>query len=81
MLDDKGAFYNDSESDDSDNDDDNYNENNEQQQLPEYFVNNCYKIVSSILLQEKINNFDACKHCSGILLLVDDVTSRHGFWN
>ena len=35
FLDDKGVFYNGSESDDSDNDDENYNENNEQQQLSE----------------------------------------------
>ena len=37
FLDDKGAFYNSSESDDSDNDNDNYNENKEQQQLSESF--------------------------------------------
>ena len=56
LLDNKGRFYNGSESDDSDNDDEIY-ENNEQQQLSEGFANNCYKIVSSILLQELINNF------------------------
>ena len=37
FLDSKGAFYNGNE---SDND-----KNNEQQQLPEGFVNSCYKIV------------------------------------
>ena len=56
LLDNKGRFYNGSESDDSDNDDE-ICENNEQQQLSEGFANNCYKIVSSILLQELINNF------------------------
>ena len=53
----KGGFYNGSESDGSDNDDEIYNENNEQQQLSEGFANNCYKIVSPILLQELINDF------------------------
>ena len=82
LLDDKGAFYNCSESDDKDNDDhDNYNENNEQQQLSEVFVNNCCKIVSPILLQKLINEFVVCKHCSGTLLLVEDVTSSHVFGN
>ena len=56
LLDNKGRFYNGSESDDSDNDDE-ICENNEQQQLSEGFANNSYKIVSSILLQELINNF------------------------
>ena len=41
FLDNKGAFYNVSESDDSDNDDENYHENNEQQQLYEGLVNSC----------------------------------------
>ena len=36
------------------------------------------KIVSLILLQELIN---VCKHPSGTLLLVEDVTSSHGFGN
>ena len=57
LLHNKDGFYNGSESDDSDNDDEIYNENNEQQQLSEGFANNCYKIVSSILLQELINSF------------------------
>ena len=35
----------------------NDDENNEQQQLPEGFANNYYKIVSPILLQKLINNF------------------------
>ena len=43
FLDNKGGFYNDSESDDNDNDDEIYNENNEQQQLTGGFANNCYK--------------------------------------
>ena len=84
FLDNKGGFYNGSESDDSDNDDEIYNENNEQQQLSEGFANNCYKIVSPILLQELINNFAVCKHYSGTLLLVEDAASSHGFgrmWN
>ena len=84
FLGDKGGFYNGSESDDSDNDDENYNENNEQQQLSEGFANNCYKIVSPIFLQELINGFAVCKHCSRTLLLVEDVASSHGFgrmWN
>ena len=42
FLDGKDAFYNGSENDDIDND--------EQQQLYEGFANNCYKIVSPILL-------------------------------
>ena len=49
-------------------------ENNEQQQLSEGFANSCYKIVSPILLQELINDFAVCKHGSGTLLLVEDVT-------
>ena len=65
FLDSKAGFYNGSESDDSDNDDEIYNENNEHQQLSEGFVNNCYKIVSPILLQELINTFAICKHCNG----------------
>ena len=48
LLDSKGAFYNGNE---SDNHDESCNENNKQQQLPEGFVNSCYKIVSLILLQ------------------------------
>ena len=48
LLDSKGAFYNGNE---SDNHDERRNENNKQQQLPEGFVNSCYKIVSQILLQ------------------------------
>ena len=53
------------------------NENNEQQQLPEGFANSCYKIVSPILLQKLINDFAVCKHYSGTLLLVENVS--HGF--
>ena len=41
LLDSKGAFCNGNES----VDDESYNENNEQQQLPDGFANNCYKIV------------------------------------
>ena len=74
FLDSKGAFYNGNE---SDNNDESYNENNEQQQLPEGFANSCYKIVSTILLQKLINDFAVCKHYSGTLLLVEDVS--HGF--
>ena len=47
-LDSENAFCNGNE---SDNDHESYNENNEQQQLPEGFVNSCYKIVSPILLR------------------------------
>ena len=53
-------------------------ENNEQQQLSEGFANIYYKIVSPILLQELINDFAVCKHCSGTLLLVED---SHDFGN
>ena len=53
-------------------------ENNEQQQLSEGFTNLCYKLVSTILLQELINDFAFCKHCSGTLLLVED---SHDFGN
>ena len=56
-------------------------ENNEQQQLSKGFTNNCYKIVSPILPQELINGFVVCKHCIRTLLLVEDVTSSHGFGN
>ena len=46
-------------------------ENNGQQQLSEGFANICYKIISPILLQELINNFAVCKHCSaGIEIMV-----------
>ena len=65
FLDGKSAFYNDSESDD-----------NDQQQLPEGFSNCCNKIFFPILL-ELISNFAICKHCSGTLLLLEDV--RHSF--
>ena len=54
------------------NDDKNCNENNEQPQLPEGSADNCYKIVSPILLQELIKDFALCKHCSGILLVLVD---------
>ena len=54
-------------------------ENNEQQQLSESFANSCYKIVSPILLQELINDFAVCEHCSGTLLCVEDVTSSPRF--
>ena len=64
FLGDKGAFYNGSKSGDSDNHDENYNENNKQLQLSEGFANSCYKIASTILLQELINDFVVCKHCS-----------------
>ena len=53
-------------------------ENNEQQQLFDGFANICYKIVSPILLQELVNDFDVCKLCSGTLLLVED---SHDFGN
>ena len=56
-------------------------ENNEQQQLSVGFASSSYKIVSPILLQELINDFAICKHCSGTFLLVEDVTSSHGFGN
>ena len=56
-------------------------ENNEQQQLSEGFANSCYKIVSSILLQELINYFAVCKHCNGTLLLDEDITISYGFGN
>ena len=55
--------------------------NNEQQQLSEDFTNSSYKIVSPSLPQELINDFAVCKHCSGTLLLVEDVNSSHGFGN
>ena len=56
-------------------------ESNEQQQLSEDFANSSYKIVSQILPQELINDFTVCKHCSGALLFIEDVTSSHGFGN
>ena len=56
-------------------------EDNEQQLWSEGFVKSCYKTVSAIFLQELINDFAVCKHCSGRLLLVEDVTSSHGFGN
>ena len=55
--------------------------NIEQRQLSEGFGNSCYKMISPILPQELSNNFAVCKHCSGTLLHVEDVTSRHGFGN
>ena len=56
-------------------------ENNEPQQLSEGFPNNCYKIVSPILLQESVNDIDVFKHSSRTLLLVENVTSKYGFGN
>ena len=53
-------------------------ENSEQQQLSEGFANISYRIVSPILLQDLINDFSVCKHCSGTLLLVED---SHDFGN
>ena len=78
FLESKGAFYNGNE---SDNNDESYNENNEQQQLAGGFTISCYKIVSPIL-QKLINDFAIFKHqkhCSGILLLAEDIS--HGFVN
>ena len=51
------------------------NENNEHQQLPEGCANSCYKIVSAILLQNLISDHAVCKHYSGTLLLVEDVSN------
>ena len=56
-------------------------ENNEQQPFSEGFGNSCHKIVSPILLQDLLNDFVVCKHCSGTSLVAEDVTSRHGFGN
>ena len=56
-------------------------ENYERQQLSEGFANICYKIVSPILLPEPINDFAVCKHCSGTLPLVKNVTISHDFGN
>ena len=56
-------------------------ENNEQQQLSEGFANIYYNIVSLILLQELINDFAICRHCSVTLLVVENVTSSHDFEN
>ena len=55
-----------------------YNESNEQQQLPEGFANSYYKIVSPILLQKLINGCALCKHYSGTVLLVEDVSHDVG---
>ena len=55
--------------------------NNEQQRLSEGFANICCRIVSPILLQEVGNDFAVCKHYSGTLLIVENVTSSHGFGN
>ena len=76
FLDGKDTFYNGIE---SDNDDESYNENNEQQQIPEGFVNNSYKIVSPIFLQKLINDFAVCKHQkhrSRTLLHAEDVKNH-----
>ena len=54
-------------------------EHTEQQQLSEGFAS-C-KIVSPIPIQELINDFAVCKHCSGTLLLFEDETSSRGFGN
>ena len=54
FLDSKGTFYNVNE---SHNDDESYNGNNGQQQLLDGFANNCYKIVTPILLQKLTNDF------------------------
>ena len=75
LLGSKGAFYNGNE---SDNHDESCNENNKQQQLPEGFVNSCYKIVSLILYKD----FAVCKHqkhFSGTLLHAE-VVKNHTFW-
>ena len=55
-------------------------EKNEQQQLSEGIGDSCYKIVS-IILQELINDFAICKNWNRTVLLVEDVTSSHGFGN
>ena len=51
-------------------------ENNEQQQLSEGFANIYYKIVSPILLQELINDFAVCKHCSGVITKTTDESQK-----
>ena len=54
-------------------------ENNKQQQLSEGFANSCYKIVSPILLQDLINNFVVCKHCSGTWHTVQEICTQNIF--
>ena len=56
-------------------------ENNEQQQLSECFANSCYKVVPPILLRELVNNSAVSEHCSGTLLLDENVTRSHGVGN
>ena len=46
-----------------------------------FFYEICEQIVSPLLLQELINDLAVCKHCSGTILLVEDVISSHGFGN
>ena len=43
------------------------------------YMISCYKIAPSIFMQELINDFAVHKHYSGTLLLVEYVTSSHGF--
>ena len=45
--------------------------------LSEGFSNSCFKIVSSILLQEIFNNFAICKHCMKHIYFNEDVTSSN----
>ena len=80
ILEDKGIFYNNSDSDNRthDNESSSDGDEDEQEKVYESFNNNSLKIVSPLLLQELINDFAVCKHCGGKLLLCEDMVSSHG---
>ena len=78
ILEDKGIFYNDSDNDNRTHDNESSSDgDDEQEEVYESFNNNSLKSVSTLLLQELINDFAVCKHCGGKLLLCEDMVSSH----
>ena len=80
FLEDKGIFYNDSNSNSETYDNESSSDgDDEQEEVYESFNNNSLKIVSPLLLQELTKDFAVCKHCGAKLLLCEDVVSSHSF--
>ena len=80
FLDDKVIFYNDSDSDSETYNNKSSRVGDEQEKICESFNNNNrLKNVSSLLLQELINDLVPGKYCGEELLLCEDIVSSHGF--
>ena len=69
FLEDKGIFYNNSDSDSGTYNESSSDGDDEQEEVCESFNNSSLKIVSPLLLQELINDFAVCKHCGGKLFV------------